>query len=150
MHDEDVQEEETPTPEQQASRAELAREEDEMYREVNEFIDMGWRWDDATNCLVDPQDNDLWLMIDPLRLKIIHSAKYWEEIEATMEEEEQSGNANICEFIITQVWTLTCRRCWRTIDFDDVHLPTQRLAEWATCCGEVMELERVMRSKANA
>jgi hypothetical protein len=47
------------------------------------------------------------------------------------------------------VWILTCRRCSRAIDLDDVHVPTQRLAEWAACCGEVMELESVERSAAD-
>lgn len=48
------------------------------------------------------------------------------------------------------VWILKCRRCSRVIDFDDVHVPTQRLAEWATCCGEAMELESIERSRADA
>lgn len=45
---------------------------------------------------------------------------------------------------------LKCCRCSRVIDFDDLHVPTQRLAEWAKCCGEVMELESVERSAADA
>jgi hypothetical protein len=48
------------------------------------------------------------------------------------------------------VWTLTCRRCSRRVDFSDVHVPTRRLAEWATCCGQIMELESVLRSPADA
>jgi hypothetical protein len=35
-------------------------------------------------------------------------------------------------------------------DFDDVCQPTRRLAEWATCCGQVMELESVLRSPVDA
>jgi hypothetical protein len=44
------------------------------------------------------------------------------------------------------VCILRCRRCSRVIDFDDVCVPTSRLAEWARCCGEIMELESVERS----
>ena len=47
------------------------------------------------------------------------------------------------------VWVLTCRRCLRVVDFSDVHEPTRRLAEWARCCGQVMELESVLRSPAD-
>jgi hypothetical protein len=47
------------------------------------------------------------------------------------------------------VWVLKCRRCSRTADFVQVHEPTQRLREWAMCCGEVMELESVLRSPAD-
>jgi hypothetical protein len=48
------------------------------------------------------------------------------------------------------VWILKCRQCSRVIDFDDVHAPTTRLAEWASCCNEIMELESVERSPADA
>ena len=48
------------------------------------------------------------------------------------------------------VWILTCRRCCRVVDFDAVCVPTRRLREWATCCGEVMALESVLRSTADA
>ena len=48
------------------------------------------------------------------------------------------------------VWILTCRRCLRTVDFNTVCAPIQRLAEWATCCGELMELESVLRNPADA
>jgi hypothetical protein len=48
------------------------------------------------------------------------------------------------------VWILRCRRCARVVDFDDVCEPTGRLREWATCCGEVMELESVLQSTADA
>lgn len=48
------------------------------------------------------------------------------------------------------VWILKCRRCSRMIEFDQVHVPTQRLAEWATCCGEVMELESTQGIAADA
>ena len=44
------------------------------------------------------------------------------------------------------VWILTCRRCSRTDDLVTLHDPTQRIAEWAKCCGEIMELESVPRS----
>jgi hypothetical protein len=47
------------------------------------------------------------------------------------------------------VWVLTCRRCSRVVDFDDACVPTRRLSEWATCCGEIMELESVLRSPAD-
>jgi hypothetical protein len=47
------------------------------------------------------------------------------------------------------VWVLTCRRCARVIDFEAVCAPIQRLAEWATCCGQVMELESVLRSSSD-
>jgi hypothetical protein len=47
------------------------------------------------------------------------------------------------------VWILTCRRCMKLINFDNVCEPTRRLAEWATCCGEIMELESVQRSRAD-
>ena len=46
------------------------------------------------------------------------------------------------------VWILKCRRCRKTVDFNDVSVPTRRLAEWATCCGEIMELESVLRAPA--
>jgi hypothetical protein len=36
------------------------------------------------------------------------------------------------------------------VDFRDVYVPTQRLREWVTCCGQVMELESVLRSSADA
>jgi hypothetical protein len=47
------------------------------------------------------------------------------------------------------IWILTCRRCARAVNFGDVHEPTRRLAEWAGCCGEVMELKSVERRPAN-
>jgi hypothetical protein len=47
------------------------------------------------------------------------------------------------------VWVLTCRRCLRVVDFNDVHEPTRPLAEWAGCCGQVMELKSVERSPAD-
>lgn len=47
------------------------------------------------------------------------------------------------------VWVLKCRRCSRVADFDDACVPTRRLAEWATCCGEIMELGSVQRSLAD-
>jgi hypothetical protein len=50
----------------------------------------------------------------------------------------------------TWVWILKCRRCSRAINFNDVHIPTRPLAEWAKCCGELMELESVQRSAADA
>jgi len=31
------------------------------------------------------------------------------------------------------VWILKCHCCSRVVDFDDVHVPTMRLAEWAWC-----------------
>lgn len=48
------------------------------------------------------------------------------------------------------VWVLTCRRCARRVDFGAVAEPSRRLAEWATCCGEIMELESVLRNPADA
>jgi hypothetical protein len=48
------------------------------------------------------------------------------------------------------VWMLTCRRCSRVAGFDAVSVPTARLAEWATCCGEIMELNSVERRAADA
>ena len=39
------------------------------------------------------------------------------------------------------VGTLTCRQCLKMVDFDQVSVPAQRLREWATCCGEIMESE---------
>jgi hypothetical protein len=38
----------------------------------------------------------------------------------------------------------------KTVDFNDVSVPTQRMAEWATCCGEIMELGSVLRSPSDA
>lgn len=48
------------------------------------------------------------------------------------------------------VWILTCRRCSMSVDFGDVSDPVRRLAEWATCCGQIMELESVLRRRADA
>jgi hypothetical protein len=47
------------------------------------------------------------------------------------------------------VWILTCRRCSRVVDFEEVCVPIQRLTEWATCCGQVMQLESVLPSPAD-
>jgi hypothetical protein len=47
------------------------------------------------------------------------------------------------------VWVLTCRRCLRTVDFNEVHEPFLYLATWARCCGEIMELESVLRRRAS-
>jgi hypothetical protein len=35
------------------------------------------------------------------------------------------------------------------IAFDDACVPTRRLAEWAMCCGQIMELETELRSAAH-
>ncbi len=48
------------------------------------------------------------------------------------------------------VWILKCRRCSRVADFEGACVPIQRLREWATCCGEIMELESVLRSPVDA
>jgi hypothetical protein len=48
------------------------------------------------------------------------------------------------------VWILTCRQCARVVDFHDVHERTRPLVEWAACCGQVMELQSVERSPADA
>jgi hypothetical protein len=48
------------------------------------------------------------------------------------------------------VWILTCLRCRKVVDFDQVCVPAQRLREWAMCCGEVMELKSVLRDGAGA
>lgn len=48
------------------------------------------------------------------------------------------------------VWILTCRRCRKMTDFDQVCVPARRLREWAMCCGEVMELKSVLRDGAGA
>ena len=48
------------------------------------------------------------------------------------------------------VWVLKCCRCSKAVDFSDVCMPTRRLVEWATCCGQIMELESVLRSLADA
>jgi hypothetical protein len=45
------------------------------------------------------------------------------------------------------VWILTCRQCTRVVDFSDVHEPFLYLTRWARCCGRVMELESVLRSR---
>jgi hypothetical protein len=57
---------------------------------------------------------------------------------------------NVRDELAEWVLVLKCRRCSRVVDFGDVHEPTRRLTDWATCCGEVMELESVERSPANA
>ncbi|MGO9917335.1 MAG: hypothetical protein ACLQIB_21875 [Isosphaeraceae bacterium] len=48
------------------------------------------------------------------------------------------------------VWILKCRRCSRVADFEAVSVPTRPLAEWAVCCGEIMELKSVERSAIDA
>jgi hypothetical protein len=45
------------------------------------------------------------------------------------------------------VWILKCRRCTRVVDFSDVHEPYLYLATWAKCCGQIMKLESVLRSR---
>jgi hypothetical protein len=48
------------------------------------------------------------------------------------------------------IWILKCKQCMKYVTFDNACVPTQRLAEWAKCCGEIMELESVLRSAADA
>jgi hypothetical protein len=55
----------------------------------------------------------------------------------------------MAEELAEWVWVLTCRRCSRVVDFGNVHEATRPLAEWATCCGQVMKLESVLRSPAD-
>jgi hypothetical protein len=47
------------------------------------------------------------------------------------------------------VWILKCGQCSKLVDFEAVSVPTQRLREWASCCGQIMELESVLRSDAD-
>jgi hypothetical protein len=46
------------------------------------------------------------------------------------------------------VWILTCHRCARSVAFDHVAIPIRPLAEWATCCGQLMQLETTERYPA--
>lgn len=46
-----------------------------------------------------------------------------------------------------RVWALKCLQCLRVTDFADACVPTRRLVEWGTCCGQIMELESVERSR---
>ena len=48
------------------------------------------------------------------------------------------------------VLELTCEQCQRQVDFDAVAASTQNLAEWATCCDRIMELQSVERTPTDA
>jgi hypothetical protein len=89
MTDDEFQENDELTPEQVA---EEDRKDAELKENLRPFIEAGWKWEGTTGWLVDPEDSERLLIVDPFTREIVYSKKYWEPIKAEIERRKRSGD----------------------------------------------------------